>query len=113
MSMEEILRQKKEQQLMMAEDIRFIEKFQQKRNERRERYFMQQEDKYDFANKGVRIRQSFMGDDNKKNITRKLKALKDELDIIDFYREAVGRPNADPYSEGISKKTILKFRKSY
>ena len=34
MSMEEILRQKKEQQLMMAEDIRFIEKFQQKRNER-------------------------------------------------------------------------------
>ena len=106
--MEELLRQKKEQQLMMAEDIIFIENFQQERNERRERYFMSQEDKYDFNNKGVRIRQSFMGDDNKKNNSKIINKLKNELSIIDFYRETVGRPNADPYSEGISRKTIRK-----
>ena len=113
MSIEELLRQKKEQQLMMAEDIRFIENFQQKRNERKELLLMRKEDKYDQLNKYIYIQQSLIGNDNKKYILRKLKELKDELDLIDLYREAVGRPNADPYSEGISKKTILKFRKSY
>ena len=105
MSMKELLRQKKEQQLMMAEDIRFIDNFQQKRNERKELLLMRKEDKYDQSDRYIYLEQHHMGERQFINIINKLK---NELSIIDFYREAVGRPNADPYSEGISRKTILK-----
>ncbi len=103
--MEELLRQKKEQQLMVAEDIRFIDNFQQKRNERKELLLMRKEDKYDQSDRYIYLEQHHMGERHFINIINKLK---NELSIIDFYRETVGRPNADPYSEGISRKTIRK-----
>ena len=109
--MEDILPQKKEQKLMMIEDIRFIEKFQRECNQRKELILMRKEDKYDQSKKFTYISQSFMGNDEKKNYFFIINELKKEMDYIDFYKSQTG--GRDYIVDGISKETLRGFMRHF